>query len=210
MAFPGDRVADAEEVAASYHQRGAGDKPHQDNAAARCEGLGVVEGVVVGGEEGGEGAIREAERRPRRRQEGGRADRALLRHPHLDHLFAAIESRLLEEEAEEARAVALAAVQAQPAEEGRVGEAAQPPPACHGELEEVLDAAHAGEDLEEDVLRQSRHVVHGLHLRLRFLMRRRKGWMLGCEYNALDESNQCSPLSSKPRFLPINHHKNTV
>lgn len=46
--------------------------------------------------------------------------------------------------------MALALTRAEPAEEGRVGEAAQPPPACHGEQEEVIETAHAAEDLVEE------------------------------------------------------------
>jgi hypothetical protein len=44
------------------------------------------------------------------------------------------------------------------AEEVPVGEAAKPAAACRGQHEQVLDRAHAGQDLLEDVLRQSRHV----------------------------------------------------
>ena len=52
------------------------------------------------------------------------------------------------------------------AEEVRVGETAQPPSACHGQRKEVFDVAHAGEDLVEDVLRQSIHSSHDVHLPL--------------------------------------------
>jgi len=62
---------------------------------------------------------------------------------------------LLEEEAEEVRAVPLALARAELAEEGRVGEAAQPLATCHGEPEEVFDVAHAGEDLLKDVIREA-------------------------------------------------------
>ena len=55
--------------------------------------------------------------------------------------------------------MALALARAELAEEGPTGEAAQPPPACHGEPEEVSDVAHAGQDLEEDVVRECRDDV---------------------------------------------------
>ena len=55
--------------------------------------------------------------------------------------------------------MALALSRAELAEEGRVGEAVQPPPACHGEPEEVSDVAHAGQDLEENVVRECRDDV---------------------------------------------------
>ena len=55
--------------------------------------------------------------------------------------------------------MALALARAELVEEGPTGEAAHPPPACHGEPEEVSDVAHAGQDLEEDVVRECRDDV---------------------------------------------------
>lgn len=74
----------------------------------------------------------------------------VLRHPHLHHPLIVREPRLLEDEAEETRAMAIAFPRAEYAEEGGVREEAQPPPARRGEPEEAFDAAHAGEDLDEE------------------------------------------------------------
>jgi hypothetical protein len=116
----------------------------EEDSVTRHQGIiATVVAVVVraGDEDGGgesETTVAGAERR-----------RLQPRHEDLPAAGARLRRRAVQEQAEQKGAVCL---RPKSAEEVRVGEEAAPPAARDGAPEQILDVAHAREDLEEDVL----------------------------------------------------------